>query len=402
MPKPVLPTLTDDVHGTREVIQAIKRLETYGGDLDAKLLHLEDRIESTNLAVAANAAKAHAAAIALQAGITDAITAFNPGTATAPTTTPGTFAVNTTLAVAQPGGIPATPNLRWFRGNMCGLRIPGLPPVSGGAADPELFLTWFYDRYSPADRATIRAAYVAAGYTHFHLSWCDSRVFGTSIATYVALAQELAAAGLYVGHFWCGKDQDTGKTNAAIMADITPVITALQAAGGVLPWCSVGWELSLWRSPIPADPDSCQGLIDAIAALVVPWCNLYVHFQEGYLSFPQPGDTNAQFWNPNVGKLTGCLYQKALPQDNGLFQSTLGDCLERFAGNDGFVTNSGFGHPFDLVTYEVTASYQFAGSLTRAQGDAVGLAGIYAPARTGPGPTTAVVMGYGNGATGSP
>lgn len=398
MPRPPLPTLVDNVHGSREVIQAIKRLDGYGGDLEARLLTLEGRIAATNAAVATNTANAQVRAITAQAGITNATTSFNPGTATAPSTVPGVFAVNTNLALAQPGGIPARPNLRWFRANMCGLRIPGLPPVSGGAADPTLFLTWFYDRYGPADRATIRAAYVAAGLTHFHLSWCDSRVFGTSIATYVSLAQELAAAGLYVGHFWCGKDQDTGKSNATIMADITPVITALQAAGGVLPWCSVGWELSLWRTPTEV-----QDLIDQIAVLVAPpACNLYVHFQEGYLSFPQPGMNNASFWNPNVGKLTGCLYQKALAQDNGLFQSTIDDCLDRFAGNDGFVNDSGFGHPFDFVAYEVTASFQFAGSLTLAQGDAVGLAGIYAPARTGPGPTTAVVMGYGNGATGSP
>lgn len=396
---PIIPTLVDGVHGTREVVQAIKRLEAYSGSLEGKLKDLEGRIDAQGTAIDAAAVAATQQAIALSAGLTNAAGSFNPST-TPPSAPPPppVGPVNTDMALAQPGGIPAAPNLRWFRANLCGLRVPGLPPVPGGAADPELFLTWFYDRYSPADRATILAAYVAAGLTHFHLSWCDSRVYGTSIATYVTLAQEIAAAGLYVGHFWCGKDQDTGKSNADIIADITPVIVALQAAGGVLPWCSVGWELSLWRTPTEV-----QDLIDQIAILVAPpACNLYVHFQEGYLSFPQPGMDNASFWNPNVGKLTGVLYQKSLPQDNATFQDSVMDCLERFAGNDGFVTDSGFGHPFDFVAYEITASYQFAGSLTLAQGDAVGLVGIQSPAQTGPGPTTAVVQGYGNGCTGSP
>jgi hypothetical protein len=405
MPKPVLPTLVDTGNPRdRDVNQAIRRLADHGGDLEQQIAALNAKADANAKAIVKTAADAQAAATQISAGLVPVLNApVNPGTATPPTVpaTTGNFPVNISLPLAQPTGIPARPNLRWFRGNMCGLRVPGITAVPGGAADPSLFLSWFYDRYSPADRATIRAAYVAQGYTHIHLSWCDSRVFGTTQAQYVTFAQELAAAGLYVGHFFCGKDQDSGKSNADIMTDITPLIGLLQAAA-VIPWCCVGWELSLWRSPMVADPTSVQGLVNSIAALVVPGSNLYVHFQEGYLSFPEPGHPNADFWNPNVGKLTGILYQKALPQDNGLFQSTIGDCLTRFAGNDSFSNTSGFGHPWDFVTYEVTASFQFAGSMTQAQGDAVGLAGVYAPFKTGPGPTTAVVMGYGNGCTGNP
>lgn len=401
MSKPVIPTLQDTTNPRdRDVNVAIKRLHDYTGQLEHQIAVLNDKADQNAKAIVASDTAAAKTTTEIRAGLANVATAFNPGTAQPPTVpaTTGNFPVNTNLATAQPAGIPARPNLRWFRGNMCGIRVPGLPAVPGGATDPTLFLSWFYDRYNPADRATIRAAYVAQGYTHIHLSWCDSRVFGTTQAQYVAFAQELAAAGLYVGHFFCGKDQDTGKSNATIMADITPVIAALQAAaGGVIPWCCVGWELSLWRTPTEV-----QDLINQISALVVPASNLYVHFQEGYLSFPQPGMPNSSFWNPNVGKLMGVLYQKALPQDNGLFQSSIGDCLTRFAGNDGFVNNGGFGHPFDFVTYEVTASFQFAGSMTQTQGDAVGQAGIYSPTKSGPGPTVANVMGYGNGCSGNP
>lgn len=305
---------------------------------------------------------------------------------------PGT--VNNDITLAQPNGIPPAPNLRWFRGNLCGIRVAGLPAIPGGNADPSLVLTWLYHQYTnPADRQSILANYVGHGYTHFHLSWPDARTFGVTPAQYVALAQEVTGAGLYCGHFWCGKDQDSGKDVGTIMADVTPVMQACQAAG-VIPWASVGWELSLWRTPTEV-----QQLIDAMAPILVPGTNLYVHFQQDYIAFQQPGGVTADFWNLQVGKLTGVLHQRTLGMDNASYQDRIDDGLQRFAGNDGFVNDSGFGHPFDYVTFEVTAQNQFSDGMSEGVGDSIGLAGIMAIAQSGPAGTVAV-MGYGNGCTG--
>jgi hypothetical protein len=312
-----------------------------------------------------------------------------PDPPTVPPTDPG--GTNTNLTIAQPAGVPASPNLRWFRGNLCGVRVPGLPSVSGGAADPSLVLSWFYDRYNATDRAAIRAAFHAHGYTHFKLSWPDSRDFGTSEAAYVVFAQELAADGFYVGHFLSSKDYDPANP-ATILAGLATLLPALQGAA-VIPWASVGWELSLWL-----DPTQVQTLVDGVAAVLVPGTNLYVHFQQDYIAFQQPGGVTADFWNLNVGKLTGLLHQKELTQGNALYQARIDDGLSRFAGNFLFATDSGFGHPFDYVTYEVSAADQFSGSLTQAQGDAIGKVGAFAPAQSGPAGTVAV-QGFGNGAT---
>ena len=48
------------------------------------------------------------------------------------------------------GSRPAPPpvDLRAWKGNICGVHVPGLPAVPGGAADASLVLSWFYDRYS--------------------------------------------------------------------------------------------------------------------------------------------------------------------------------------------------------------------------------------------------------------
>lgn len=314
-----------------------------------------------------------------------------PGNPEPPPPSPGT--INTDITLAQPGGIPPAPNLRWFRGNMCGIRVAGLPAIAG-VPDPTLVLTWLYHAYTnPADRQSILANYVGHGYTHFHLSWPDARAFGVSPAQYVGLAQEISGAGLYCGHFWTSKDEDTGKDVATIMADVTPVMQACQAAG-VIPWSSVGWELSLWRTATEV-----QQLIDAMAAVLVPGTNLYVHFQEDYIAFQQAGGVTADFWNIQVGKLTGVLHQKRISDDNALYQARIVDGLQRFAGNDGFVNDSGFGHPFDYVTFEVSAASQFGDGMSESVGDSIGLAGILAPAQSGPAGTVAV-MGYGNGCTG--
>jgi hypothetical protein len=80
--------------------------------------------------------------------------------------------------LGQAAPSPVLSTLRWFRGDMCGVSVPGMPAVAGGPADSSTILTWFIDRYSPANQATIIAAYKARGYTHFLVSWPDSRVAG--------------------------------------------------------------------------------------------------------------------------------------------------------------------------------------------------------------------------------
>jgi len=48
---------------------------------------------------------------------------------------------------------------RFWKGNMCGIRVVGAEAVPGGAADPRLFSRGFYDRYSATTRAAIRASW---------------------------------------------------------------------------------------------------------------------------------------------------------------------------------------------------------------------------------------------------
>lgn len=284
---------------------------------------------------------------------------------------------------------PFTPAPRVWAGNFCGVRVPGLPAVPGGAPDASLVLSWFIDRYSPSDRQRIYTHWRLKNYTHVVVSWPDSRGFGQSPQQFAATCQELIAEGFYPCVFLSSKDFDPANVDL-ILDSLEPVMPLLV---GMVPMFCVGWELSLWLSPTQV-----QQLIDALAPQWLKQVGTlgYVHFQEDYFSFPQPDHDNASFWNLQVGKLTGVLHQKGLSQDNDLYRARLVDCLQRCAGQFNMPVDSGFGHPFDCVAFEITAAQQFNGSCSEADGDALGRWAIHTPAQSGPAGTV-VIMGSGNG-----
>jgi hypothetical protein len=76
----------------------------------------------------------------------------------------------------------------------------------------------------------------------------------------------------------------------------------------------------------------------------------------------------------------------------GEYQARVKDVLDRFAGADFYPTDSGFGHPFDDIELEITASEQFAGTMSESQGNAWGRAAL-----TTPSSGDVRVMGSGNG-----
>ena len=276
---------------------------------------------------------------------------------------------------------------------MCGVHVSGLPPVAGGAHDPSLVLSWFYDRYQPADRQLIRAAWKARGYTHTLLSWPDARVAGGTPESFRAIVLELLADGFFPCVMWCSKDHDPPDV-PAILASIEPAVSLLI---GIVPMVCMGWELSLWLSPAQV-----QELVDTLAPRFAAYgCLTYVHFQQGYASFPpnttppQTAWTFGDYWRLQVGKLHGVLHQRVLTQSKEQYWTDSGglvDILIRFGGGAGCPAESGFGHPFDLVAFEICAQPVFNGEMSEYEADGWGTHAINCPPQNGVG-----VMGSGNG-----
>ena len=295
------------------------------------------------------------------------------------------------LMLDSPTVAPAAP--RTYRGQMCGVHVPNLPPVDGGADDPTLVLSWFYGRYSPEDRARIRAQWKAQQAIDVLLSWPDDRAFGLSVQQHVNLCRELCADGLRPADMLSSKVYDPHNDIEGTLANIRPALVAL-IAEDVVSRYGTGFEMDLWNTY-----DSLQGITDGIAALVVPKRPLYVHFSPGYADWrpDRPGSTFADYWNAQVGKLTGLWHQRVQAWDNAMWRARVVDVLERFAGNYGVVPDSGFGHPFDFIELEISADDQFYGRITEAQGNALGQFILATPPSSGPAGLV-YVIGSGNGA----
>jgi hypothetical protein len=233
----------------------------------------------------------------------------------------------------------------------------------------------------------IRAAYRQRGYVDMLLSWPDARANGTSPEQFRDICVELIKDDFIPCVMWCSKDIDAHDV-PRIQAAVKP---ALDLLIGVVPRHCVGWELSLWLSP-----RQVQQLIDWLAPQILPWGGkLYVHFQQGYFAFSvevNGTSVTADFWNANVGKLTGVLHQRDLSWDPDMYQARIVDCLQRFAGGFGFPTDSGFGHPFDFIALEITAQPQFNGEMSESSGQAWGRTALTTPPSGG-----VKVMGSGNG-----
>lgn len=285
---------------------------------------------------------------------------------------------------------PFRPAPRYWQGQMCGVHVDGLPLLYP-TDDPSLVLSWFVDQYIAANRQRIYAAWKPR-YQHTIVSWPDSRANGATPKQFLGTCYELLVNGFYPCPFLTSKDFDSGKSVAQILAELSEVIPLLV---GVVPLACIGWELSLWLSP-----SQLQALIDAIAPQFVAGnARVYIHLQEGYLSWPEEGHDNASFWRKQVGKLTGLLAQKVLKQPLDEFAGWIHDCLARMSGQFNMPADSGFGHPFDFVACELSAMQQFNGHMSEADGDRLGTFAINRPAVTGPGGTV-VVMGSGNGREG--
>lgn len=281
---------------------------------------------------------------------------------------------------------------RFWKANMCGIRIPDLPPVAGGSSDPSLFLSWFYHLYDAPTRGHIRAHMGAKGYPHWLMSWPDAQDTGTTPVEFMVLCQELLDDNFFPCPMLSAKPTSSSNVRD-LQGTLENIMLVAPLLIGVVPLVCIGWELSLWLSP-----SDVQFLTNQIAPLFTPsGCRVYVHFQEGYPSFQQNGGTVADYWWLQQDKLTGILYQKKLSQNNAQFLDSISDCLQRFSGGWGMPDESGFGHPFDMVGLELTAQPQFNGQMTEAEGDAIGRLAINAPHVFGPNGVEAMVMGSGNG-----
>lgn len=283
---------------------------------------------------------------------------------------------------------PWVPCPRTYSGNMCGIYLPYLPPIAGGASNPALLLTWLADRYADDIQARAWADYKGRTFTDWLVSWPDSRAAGKSAEQFVAHCDAIYQAGLEPAVMLTSKDYDPSDLDGLKRA-VAPVLPLLKQRVGRI---SIGWELNLFLSP-----ETLAAFRDWLAPQITPWGGkLYVHFSAGVASWQPNGFPFATFWNDSIGKLTGLLWQADVSWDMPMLQARAKDILDRFAGQYFCSPDSGFGHPFDCIGLELQAENVFNSNESEAVQNAYSHAVVTTPPTVGPfGPV--YVMGSGNG-----
>jgi len=295
------------------------------------------------------------------------------------------------LAAMSSRAVKAPIAPRLYRGDM-GVFIDGAPDVGAGGVQ-NLVLSFMYPRYPSGFRAIIRAVWKQRQSLDVLLSWQDDAAYGITLGQILDVRRELCAEGFRPCEWMASKVYMPRDDAAGTLQIMEPTLAAFLSADCISRYC-VGGELDLWNTY-----DSLQAITDAIA----PRINgigrtLAVHFSTNRADWrpDHPGSTFADYWNLNQGKLSALWFQADSEASDANLQAEMVPILERFAGNDGVVPDSGFGHPFDCHAVEISLQKMFDGGMDQAECDRRGRVELATPAQGGPAGMVSV-MGSGNG-----
>jgi hypothetical protein len=304
---------------------------------------------------------------------------------------------------------PVGPSRDFYRGDFCGVRVPGiplLPEMSGftvdgwrdnrvGGLNPPI-MALDIPRYWKVSRDLVIEnlnAHAIRGYTHLQCSAGHALEQGLSIDDYVEYSKLVQAIVGFADHWflgggpWSARDKNGNWTEArdrdrAYWAPIlNPWIDALLANQAIDCAC-VGWQLDGGNK----ENEPIQSIIDYFADRLRPhdipigthWLN-----EAGAWNFPMD---RFKWWQSQRGKLRWFHHQGDVNMDIPLYQAKLVDTLQPFG--DGRMGAPG---EFALVIYECSAQAQFDLQMSEDVGNQRGFLLCCTAA-------SSHVGGYGNGA----
>lgn len=168
--------------------------------------------------------------------------------------------------VALPFTPPPVPTVSFFRGNFCGVRVPGY--AGGDGPDPSLMITWQLTNNAPDEAQKAIAYYTGVcGYTHLVLSIPQVKNQGKTLDDLIRVAAYAKAAGLFV----CVVAVSDGDPFSVAV----PWLDALRAQGllDIVCFC---WQTNFYYSPSALIPELDAGAAyshDHALLFVVQWAN---------------------------------------------------------------------------------------------------------------------------------
>jgi hypothetical protein len=331
----------------------------------------------------------------------------------------GPFPTPIDYPTVLPFTLPAGRDLHFYRGNFCGVRIPGTLPAPGSNdQNPELVMACLLDNY-PADvQDRYLATYASYGYTHLQRSLGHAIWYGHTLEEYIALSRRAQQHGLFCDHWFLGGGEGDGSSNPFKARDkdatywgpfLQPYLDALLGAGVVDAAC-VGWQLDQFNAPgnpLISIIAWLGGALPGEVPLFTHWVN---HAMAWWADKGQQWTDDYQsiwvcdrftWWAAMQPYLTGGHHQGSNEEaitDPKLYQDKLLDTLEPFGGETGKgdmgqSRRGGVKRNFEMTAWEVTAQYQFDNRCTEDVGDLTGYLTMCTTSSRGN-----AMAGYGNGA----
>lgn len=306
---------------------------------------------------------------------------------------------------------PSFPDLYFYRGDFCGLHLPGAPWVPGANdQNPECVMACLLDNYPQEWQERYLETYAGYGYTHLQRSIGHSLFYGGTVQSHIQLSRKAQSIGLYADEWFLGGEAlKTPNADASYWAPILQPIIDQMLGEGAIDHACVGWQLDQLNWDAPGNP--LISIIAYVAKALPSNIPLYTHWMNEALAWWKTGgEVWVDQWNPdgfNVHDrftwwlamrpyLTGGHHQGNTTMartDPKLYQDKLKDTLDAFHdGRMGFSRRSGVEIPFQLTGYEETAQDQFDDRCSEEEGDRVGSIILCTTSGTGAG-----MDGYGNG-----
>lgn len=317
-----------------------------------------------------------------------------------------------------PVPIPAGRDLHYYRGQFCGLRVPGAPYVPGGPqpGNTDLVMACLLDNYPRAWQDAFLERYASYGYTHLQRSYGHALYYGSSLASFIDLSRRARAMGLFCDQ-WLIAAETPGFLNDQDWAYwepiLAPVIRQLLDAG-VVDLCCPSWQMDGVNRNAPGNPT--LSIIAGVANLLPRSVPVYTHwineamawwYDDGRGTVGQWWEDDHQrifvndrfsWWRACAPYLTGAHHQGNTTMartDPTQYQGRQRDTLNAFVdGRMGQSIRTGVAENFRLDEFECTAQDQFDGNCTEDEGDLVG----YILTCTKADGFAAGMSGYGNGA----
>lgn len=316
--------------------------------------------------------------------------------------------------------LPPLTDITFYRGQFCGIRIPGAPVVPGcNANNPDLVMTCLLDHYPAEIQDEFLQVYAEAGYRMLQRSYghamANDGFPGVSLDQFIALSKRAQDKfGL-----WCDQWIIGGGALYNCNQDLSywkPIIDTIcdaLIANKAVDLACVGWQLDQLFGAIPGN--ATIEVIVYIANKLPQGIQLFTHWMNEAMAWWKTGGevwiddftgwTNVMdrftWWWVMQPYLTGGHHQgntQMAVTNPKLYQDMMLDTLDYFGGDTGKGTmgrskRGGVDRPFSMVGFEETGQDQFNGTTSEEQGDMAGRILVSTMSHNG-----ARMGGYGNGA----